>query len=143
MVGCWTEREALAIYTLPCVKEIASGKLLYCTGSLVGSDDLGVAWGGGWEGAQRERICVYLSLIHTVVQQKLTQQCKAITRAQSLSHVWLFAAMDYSPPGLSVHGILQARTLESMAIFFSRRSSWHRDETRVPCIAGGFFTPEP
>ena len=29
-------------------------------------------------------------------------------------------SMDYSPPGSSVHGILQARTLEWVAIPFSR-----------------------
>ena len=32
-------------------------------------------------------------------------------------------AMDYSPPGSSVHGILQARILEWVAIPFSRGSS--------------------
>ena len=31
--------------------------------------------------------------------------------------------MDCSPPGSSVHGILQARILEWVAIFFSRGSS--------------------
>ena len=31
--------------------------------------------------------------------------------------------MDYSPPGPSVHGILQARMLEWVAIPFSRGSS--------------------
>ena len=31
--------------------------------------------------------------------------------------------MDYSPPGSSVHGVLQARILEWVAISFSRRSS--------------------
>ena len=35
--------------------------------------------------------------------------------------------MDCSPPGSSIHGILQARTLEWVAISFSRRSSWPRD----------------
>ena len=30
---------------------------------------------------------------------------------------------DYSPPGLSVHGILQARILEWIAILFFRGSS--------------------
>ena len=48
--------------------------------------------------------------------------------------------MDYSPPGSSVHGIFQARILESVAIPFSRGSSWHRDRTRVSYIAGRFFT---
>ena len=48
--------------------------------------------------------------------------------------------MDCSPPGSSVHGILLARTLEWIAIPFSRGSSWSRDRTRVSCIAGRFFT---
>ena len=47
---------------------------------------------------------------------------------------------DCSPPGSSVHGILQARTLEWVAISFSRGSSRPRDRTQVSCIAGGFFT---
>ena len=47
--------------------------------------------------------------------------------------------MDYSPPGSSVHGILQARTLEWVAIPFSRRSSQPRDQTWVSCITGSFF----
>ena len=51
--------------------------------------------------------------------------------------------MDYSPPGSSVHEILQARILEWVAIFFSRGSCQPRDQTRVSCIAGGFFTIEP
>ena len=40
----------------------------------------------------------------------------------------------------SVPGILQARTLESIAISFSRGSSQLRAWTQVSCIAGGFFT---
>ena len=42
--------------------------------------------------------------------------------------------MDCSLPGSSVHGILQARILEWVAIPFSRRSSWPRDQTHVSCI---------
>ena len=44
--------------------------------------------------------------------------------------------MDCSPPGSSVHGILQARILEWVAISFSRESSWPREITHVSCIAG-------
>ena len=44
------------------------------------------------------------------------------------------------PPGSSVHGILQARILEWVAIPFSRGSSRPRDQTWVSCIAGRFFT---
>ena len=39
-----------------------------------------------------------------------------------------------------VHGILQARVLEWVAISFSRGSSQLRTQTQVSCIAGRFFT---
>ena len=48
--------------------------------------------------------------------------------------------MDCSPLGSSVHGILQARILEWVVISFSRGSSRCRDQTRVSCIAGRWFT---
>ena len=48
--------------------------------------------------------------------------------------------MDCSPPGSSVHGILQARVLKWVAVSFSRGSSQPRDQTQVSCIAGRFFT---
>ena len=48
-------------------------------------------------------------------------------------------SMDYSAPGSSVHGTLQA-ILEWVAIPFSRGSSWPMDWTWVSCIAGRFFT---
>ena len=40
----------------------------------------------------------------------------------------------------SVHGILQARILEWIAIPFSRGPSWSRDLIQVSCIADRFFT---
>ena len=45
-----------------------------------------------------------------------------------------------APPGSSVHGILQARILEWVAIPFSRVSSQLRDQTGVSHSAGRFFT---
>ena len=48
--------------------------------------------------------------------------------------------MDCSPPGSSLHGILQARILEWVAILFSRGSSPPRDQSQVSRIAGRFFT---
>ena len=51
-------------------------------------------------------------------------------------------SMDCSLPSSSVHGILQARILECVAILFSRGSSWPRDQTGVSCIAGRFFTTD-
>ena len=39
--------------------------------------------------------------------------------------------LDCSPPGSSVHGILQAEILEWVAVPFSRESSQPRDRTWV------------
>ena len=51
-----------------------------------------------------------------------------------------YGPMDCSLPGSSVHGTLQARILEQVAISYSRGSSQPRDRTPVFCIAGRFFT---
>ena len=63
--------------------------------------------------------------------------CVCVLVAQSCPA--LCNATDYSPPGSSVCGILQARILEWVVIPFMR-SSQLRDQTWVSCIAGGFFT---
>ena len=47
--------------------------------------------------------------------------------------------VDCSLPGSFLHGILQARILEWVAISFSRGSSRPRDQTGVSCIAGRRF----
>ena len=47
--------------------------------------------------------------------------------------------MDCSLPGSSLHGILQARVLEWVAISFSRGSSQTRDQTQVSWILGRRF----
>ena len=56
----------------------------------------------------------------------------------SRSVVRLCNPVDYSPPGSSIHRILQERVLERVAISFSRGSSWPRDATWVSCTAGRF-----
>ena len=48
--------------------------------------------------------------------------------------------MDCSPPGTSVHGILQAKILQWVPISYSRGSSRTRDWTQVSYIAGRFVT---
>ena len=69
---------------------------------------------------------------------------KACVYAQLLqSCLTLCDPMNCSLPGFSGHGILQARILEWVAISYSKRSSWPRDQTCVSCvscIAGTFFT---
>ena len=62
-----------------------------------------------------------------------------------LSLAWMKVEVSQSCPNFcdpvdyTVHGILQARMLEWVAIPFSR-SSQPRDRTQVTCIASGFFT---
>ena len=64
-----------------------------------------------------------------IVKVKVTQSC-----------LTLCDSMDCYLPDSSVHGVLQARTLEWVAIPFFRESSQPRDQTRISCIAGRFFT---
>ena len=45
-----------------------------------------------------------------------------------------------NPMDYMVHGILQAKILEWVAIPFSKVSSQPKDQTQVSCIAGRFFT---
>ena len=56
-------------------------------------------------------------------------------RTKSLpSHLTLCDPMNCSPPGSSVHGILQARILGWVSVPFSRGSSRPMDQTWVSCI---------
>ena len=72
--------------------------------------------------------------------------CHAVTSvmSDSLQHLpHNPGPMDCSPPGSSVHGILQARILEWVAIPSSRESSWCRDWTLIsysPALADEFLT---
>ena len=64
--------------------------------------------------------------------------------AKSLqSYLTFFYPVDSCLPGSSVHGILQARILEWVAMSSSRGSSQPRDQTHVSsvsCIGRWFFT---
>ena len=65
--------------------------------------------------------------------------------AQSLqSCLTLYDPMNCSPPGSSVHGILQARILEWVAMPLSRGSSWpgiKPESLRSPKLAGTWAPP--
>ena len=62
--------------------------------------------------------------------------------------IWLQVVSDFchpldcSPSGSSAHGTTQARTLEWVAISFSRESSQSRDRLAPPAFSGGFLTTE-
>ena len=77
------------------------------------------------------------------VSHHFVRECVCVHACTCLARLTLCDPMDCSPPGSSVHGILQARILERVAIpfciSFSRGSSRPRDQTQVSCFAGGFF----
>ena len=52
-----------------------------------------------------------------------------------LSCLTLCSPVDWSPPDSSVHEIFQARILEWVAIFYSRGSSWPRNQTWVSFVS--------
>ena len=61
---------------------------------------------------------------------------KLVNEWKSLSRIQLFK----TPLTIQTHGILQNRTLESVAIPLSKGSSQSSDQTQVSHPAGGFFT---
>ena len=66
------------------------------------------------------------------------------TRTKSLQSWMTFCdPVDCSPPGPSVHGVLQARILEWIAISSSRGPSQLKDRTHVSCIGKHLFNTEP
>ena len=81
-------------------------------------------------GTQHLRDINFYSLFSSLkVKKKVAQSCPTLCNS-----------MDCSLPGSFVHGILQSRILEWVAMSSSRGSSWPRDQTWVSCIAGRFFT---
>ena len=93
----------------------------------------------------KDRACFHLpsSCLYNKCGLKTKLGCSAGT--QSTNHAvlcWVAQACptlvrcpkDCSPPGSSVRGLLQARTLEWVAMPSSRGSSWPRDWTRVSFI---------
>ena len=77
------------------------------------------------------RVCVCVCVCVCVSEYSATQLCPA-----------LWDHMDCSLPGSSVHGILQVRILEWVAMPSSRGSFQPKDWTHVSCIAGRFGTAE-
>ena len=64
---------------------------------------------------------VHRNIIHIICVCLVAQSCPTLSNP-----------IDCNPPGSSVHGILQARILEWVAIPFSRGSSQPRTELRSP-----------
>ena len=74
------------------------------------------------ENQARDKLGLWDKQIHTV-SLKVTQSC-----------LTLCDSMDCSPSGFSVRGILQARTVEWVAMPSSRASSQPRDQIQVSAL---------
>ena len=94
--------------------------------------------------------CLFGNLLYLLTSSISTRWSKTLLdnyyyrlnslKVKSLSHVQTLDSMDYNLPGSSIHGVLQARVLEWVAISFPRGSSWPRERTQVSCIVGRHFT---
>ena len=91
-----------------------------------------------WRNRLHDLTSEYGGFPPTNTKDRLKRKC------ESLSHVWLFVILwTVSPPGSSIHGILQVRIPEWVAFHFSTGSSPPRDQTQVSWTAGGVSTTEP
>ena len=80
------------------------------------------------QGKIKKSNCYFLPCLFVHLQHWLESESVTVSRPT------LCDPMHCSLPGSSVHGILQARILEWVAISFSRASSRPRDGTQVSCI---------
>ena len=83
---------------------------------------------------------------NTAKFKKKKKKLPRMQKCSKMNHYLMQHNSEYlhacGPPASSVHGILQARILEWVAMPSSRGSSWPKDRTCVSCIAGRFFTTE-
>ena len=96
-------------------------------------------------GPPAQRMCWHLALCRPAHSSRFSNTARMCAKSLQ-SCLTLCHPMDSSPPGSSVHGILQARILEWVAMPSSRESSRPREQTHVTCIsciASGVFTSEP
>ena len=71
----------------------------------------------------------------TELSEKHSIDCSESGSEVAQSCLTLCDPVDHSPPGSSVHGILQARILEWLVISYFRGSSQPRDQTHISCVS--------
>ena len=100
----------------------------------------------GWEDPLEKEMAIHSRTIAWKIPWTEEPGRLQSTGSQRVGHNWATSLHFTSwwtlcnPMVYTVHGILQARILEWVAFPFSRGSSWPRNQTRISCIAGGFFT---
>ena len=90
-------------------------------------------------------VCSYISDVLLALFPFFLLHCGYMGAKSLQSCLILCHPMDCSPPGSSVRGILQARTLEWVYMPSSGGSFWPRDRNHISyesCTAGEFFTAE-
>ena len=135
----WHHKNELALRTF-CVSYTAlSGHLTHANSFIL----ITIAWDTSpvykWRNRGAEKLS---NLFRAMVKQDFDPGSKSVAQ----SCLTLYNPMDCSPPDSSVHGILQARILEWVAISLSRGSSQPGDSiwvSYVSFIAGGFLIIEP
>ena len=84
------------------------------------------------------KVCLFKAMVFPVVMYGCDKVKVSHTACPTLCD-----PMDCSPPDSSVHGILQARILEWVAISFSSGSSQSRDQTQVTQLEADSLPTEP
>ena len=92
-----------------------------------------------WLDCIRDSMDVSLSELWEMVIDREAWHAAIHRVTKSRTRLSTCTELDCSPPGSSVHGILQANILEWVASPFSRGSSRPRDSTQVSCIASRCF----
>ena len=120
LVGCglWGRTQSVVAWRIPGTEE---------PGGLwsMGSHRVGHDWSDLAAAAAKQKYVYFLS------------ESESVSGSVKSDSLW---TQGCSPPGSSVHKILEVRILEWVAIFSSRDSSWPRNWTWTSCIAGRFFT---
>ena len=98
------------------------------------------------EATEHGHTCICPMILRSTLLNTSESSCSScmLVHAKSLqSSPTLCNPMDYSPPGSSVYGILQARILEWVYMPSSRGAAQPRDQTCLsvsPALTGGLFT---
>ena len=110
--------------------------------------NMGIEYGHSNNNAKQllaDRICSkhwinFSAILICVCWRHICQCWEEMKVLLTQSYLTLCDPMDCSPLGSSVHGIIQARIPEWVAIPFSRESSWPRNWTQISRFTGRFFT---
>ena len=86
-----------------------------------------------------QKVTAAMELRHLLLGRKAMTNLKESESEVAQLCPTLCNPVDCNLPGSSIHGILQTRILEWVAISFSRGSSQFRDQNHIPCIGSMVF----